>query len=151
AFRAAGPLFDANTFWAVWGPLAVADVAATAVVFVFSLVLRNHSTYDAYWSVAPVPIALWLWTLEPAGDPLRRVLVVGLLLAWALRLTWNWASGWEGLHHVDWRYRQIAQQTGRAFPLVSFLGIHLMPTVLVFLGCIPLQSALQKNAPVGLL
>src|SRR5690606_16565972 len=25
AFRAAGPLFDANTFWAVWGPLAVAD------------------------------------------------------------------------------------------------------------------------------
>ena len=30
-----------------------ADVAATLVVFLFSLLYRNSSFYDAYWSVAP--------------------------------------------------------------------------------------------------
>ncbi|HLG75184.1 MAG TPA: hypothetical protein VKX46_02145, partial [Ktedonobacteraceae bacterium] len=42
-------------------PLAVvglADLAATLVIFIFSVITRNSSMYDPYWSVAPVPIAL---------------------------------------------------------------------------------------------
>jgi steroid 5-alpha reductase family enzyme len=132
-----------------WGPLFVADVAATAVVFAFSVMLKNHSTYDAYWSVAPIAIVLWLWLEAPTGDGLRQVVVLALVLAWGLRLTWNWAHGWAGLHHEDWRYRQIAQQTGRAFLLVSFLGIHLMPTVMVFLGCLSLRAALHSDVAFG--
>ena len=34
------------------------DVVATVVIFAFSLVLRNASTYDAYWSVAPIALAV---------------------------------------------------------------------------------------------
>ena len=36
---------------------AAADVAATIVVFLFSIGLDNSSVYDPYWSVAPLPIA----------------------------------------------------------------------------------------------
>ncbi len=148
-FQVVAPLSPSTGFWSVWAPLLGADVAATVAIFACSLLLKNHSTYDPYWSVAPIALAIWLLMLPPAGDPARRVVVVSLLVLWALRLTWNWASGWEGLHHEDWRYRQIAQQTGRAFPLASFVGIHLMPTLLVFLGCLPLRSALQGGAAMG--
>ena len=29
---------------------------------------------------------------------------MAVYVVWALRLTYNWARGWPGLHHVDWRY-----------------------------------------------
>ena len=35
---------------------AGADVAATLVVFAFSVAFDNSSFYDPYWSVAPLPI-----------------------------------------------------------------------------------------------
>ncbi len=129
--------------------LAAADTAATMVVFIFSVVTHNSSCYDPYWSVAPVPIALF-WLLQPGGSggfaSARHVVVFALLCAWALRLTYNWASQWRGLSHEDWRYRDLQQQMGRLYWPVSFLGIHLMPTILVFLGCLALWPALFGGA-----
>jgi steroid 5-alpha reductase family enzyme len=78
-----------------------ADVVATCVIFGFSVRYDNSSFYDAYWSVAPVPIALY-WILIPeAGDAnaLRQLVVGTLLSVWAVRLTYNWAGGWTGLDH----------------------------------------------------
>ncbi|HLV98948.1 MAG TPA: DUF1295 domain-containing protein [Ktedonobacterales bacterium] len=124
--------------------LALADVAATVIIFLFSLATDNSSMYDPYWSVAPVPIALF-WLLQPGGSgfaALRHVLVFALLCLWAIRLTYNWASQWRGLGHEDWRYRDLHEQTGRFYWPVSFLGIHLVPTILVFLGCLALWPAL---------
>lgn len=131
--------------------IAIADVVATFVVFGFSMVSANASMYDPYWSVAPVPI-LALLLAQPAaaaGDPVRQALVGFVLVAWAVRLTTNWATGWPGLHHEDWRYVQLAEQTGRLWPLVSLLGVHLFPTVLVLAGCLPLWPALTSPAPIG--
>jgi steroid 5-alpha reductase family enzyme len=130
---------------------ARADAAATLAVFGFSFAFRNSSFYDAYWSVAPVPLALYFWANAGAvANPGRAALVGALLLAWAIRLTWNWARSWEGLHHEDWRYRQLAQQTGRAYWLVSFVALHALPTLMVFLGCLPLSVALSApGRPLG--
>lgn len=132
---------------------AVADLIATVVVFGFSMGLRNSSVYDPYWSVAPIPIVVWWMSLSEAssGDPTRQGLVLGLLLFWSVRLTWNWASGWSGLHHEDWRYVKLAAQTGAAWPVVSFLGVHLMPTVLVYLGVLAAWPALVGPAELGVL
>jgi steroid 5-alpha reductase family enzyme len=132
-------------------PIAVvglADLAATIVVFLFSVLTRNSSMYDPYWSVAPVPIALfWLWqpTSNGFANP-RHLLIFVLLCLWALRLTANWAVQWRGLGHEDWRYRDIQQQAGRLYWPVSFLGIHLMPTILVFLGCLALWPTLSDRS-----
>jgi steroid 5-alpha reductase family enzyme len=136
-------------------PLAVAlaaDVAATAVVFAASRAFDNSSLYDPYWSAAPVPIAVYFAAGAAEGVPaLRQLLVIALVTAWALRLTWNWARGWEGLHHEDWRYRDKRRETGRLYWPVSFLGIHLMPTLMVFAGCLALFPALATGTrPVGL-
>ncbi|HEY1349591.1 MAG TPA: DUF1295 domain-containing protein [Ktedonobacteraceae bacterium] len=129
--------------------LGLADLVATLVVFLSSLLVRNSSMYDPYWSVAPIPLALfWLWRPGSAGlaSP-RHLLVFALLCLWAVRLTANWALQWRGLSHEDWRYRDIQRQTGRLYWPVSLLGIHLMPTVLVFLGCLSLWPTLGERGP----
>jgi steroid 5-alpha reductase family enzyme len=134
--------------WPLWQVVAAADAAATVAVFAFSVVLDNSSVYDAYWSVAPMAIAPALaWV---GGAPFaRKAIVVGLVLLWGARLTYNWARGWQGLAHEDWRYVDM-RKTGRAYWVVSFVGIHMMPTVLVFLGCLSLFPALVTGtAPLG--
>ena len=136
----------ARAFWA--------DVVATCVVFAFSRSFDNSSFYDAYWSVAPVPIAFyWLSVPQAAGaDGLRQILVMTLLCAWAARLTWNWARGWSGLDHEDWRYVDKRRQAGSLYWLVSFAGLHMMPTLLVFAGCLALWPALAAGSrPIGAL
>jgi steroid 5-alpha reductase family enzyme len=138
---------------ATWQRVAVADVAATVVIFVFSVLFDNSSFYDAYWSVAPIPIAAWLAGSGAAagGWTPRRVVVVALVAAWGVRLTWNWARGWSGFGHEDWRYVDYRKKTGSAYWLVSFAGLHFMPTVTVFLGMLALWPALTSTAPLGAL
>ncbi len=130
-----------------------ADVAATVAIFAFSLGFSNSSFYDAYWSVAPIAIALFFALTAEAHVPAaRQLLVFALVAAWGLRLTWNWARGWHGLTHEDWRYRNLRDQMGALYWPVSFLGIHMMPTLLVFAGCLALYPALASGGrPFGLL
>jgi len=40
-----------------WLSLLIADVAATVATFIFSLIFKNASVYDPYWSVQP-PVIL---------------------------------------------------------------------------------------------
>ena len=94
--------------------VGLADLAATVVIFIFSVITNNSSMYDPYWSVAPVPIALF-WLLQPGSNGFanpRHVLIFALLCLWAIRLTTNWATQWRGLDHEDWRYQDIQKQTG---------------------------------------
>jgi steroid 5-alpha reductase family enzyme len=138
-------------------PIAVAwsaDVAATLAIFVFSFAFGNSSFYDAYWSVAPVPIAVyWVFASDPAGSsavPERQLLVGAVLLLWAVRLTANWARGWDGLEHEDWRYVDIRAKTGPLYWPVSLVALHGFPTAIVFLGLLPLWPALASGArPLG--
>ena len=125
---------------------AAADVAATIAVFAFSVAFNNSSFYDPYWSVAPIPIAVyWAARAVPGVSALRQLVVIALVCAWGARLTYNWARGWGGLRHEDWRYVDLRAQTGAAYWLVSFAGLHMMPTVQVFLGCLSLYPALAAG------
>lgn len=134
--------------------LLVADVAATCVVFGFSVAANNSSLYDPYWSVIP-PFIVLFWALAPAAaaaDRLRQLVVGVLVVAWAIRLTLNWARRWEGLGCEDWRYRDFREQWGRGYWPGSFVGIHLVPTLIVYLACLPLVPAMTgPGRPFGVL
>lgn len=129
----------------------LADVAATVIVFLFSMLLNNSSVYDPYWSVIPPFIAAHLMLINPDGDSLRQYVIFGLILFWSVRLTANWVRGWSGMNHEDWRYRKIASDTGKFYWPVSFIGIHLMPTLFVFVGCLPLWFSLGCSEPLNLI
>jgi steroid 5-alpha reductase family enzyme len=126
---------------------ALADVAATAVVFLFSLGYDNSSVYDPYWSLAPLPIAAYWASLNPDAPEARQALALLLVTLWGLRLTANWAARWQGMHDEDFRYREIRARTGRLYWPASFVSIHLMPTAWVFLAMLPLYPALARPAP----
>ena len=129
----------------------IADVAATLIVFLFSFILKNSSVYDPYWSAIPPFIVTWLIFINPEGNSFRQFLIFGLVLFWAIRLTANWARGWKGLNHEDWRYQKIAADTGKMYWPVSFVGIHLMPTIFVFMGCLPLWYSINSSEPTNLI
>jgi steroid 5-alpha reductase family enzyme len=121
-------------------PLTVAfwaDIAATLVVFGASMAVGNASLYDPYWSVAP-PVVVLAWTTHLGARP---VLVDVLVVAWAVRLTVNWAVGWGGLSHEDWRYVQVRGQSKVPWWLVNLTGIQLVPTLTVFAGLVAVWPA----------
>jgi steroid 5-alpha reductase family enzyme len=124
-----------------------ADVAATVAVFAVAMVVGNSSLYDPYWSVAPPVIAV-AWVLaSDGGVGSRQGAVVALVLVWAVRLTSNWALTWRGLGHEDWRYVQMRAQRPRGVPwwLVSLTGVQLVPTLVVFVGMVPVWPAVTAS------
>ena len=134
--------------WLLWGPATgrlwldtlIADILATLVVFAFSRVYRNSSFYDAYWSVIP-PLLLFYWWSQGDGDPVRTWLITVLVVVWAVRLTANWVYAFPGLHHEDWRYPMFRKRAGRFELVADLVAIHLIPTLQVFLGMVPVYVA----------
>jgi steroid 5-alpha reductase family enzyme len=86
-------------------------------------------------------------------NPIRQGVVLLLVTLWGLRLTWNWLRGWPGLHHEDWRYVEIRERVGKAaYWPASFVGIHLMPTLWVFAGMLPVYVVMSRGGqPFGYL
>ena len=85
-----------------WIRLLIADVAATIFVFVFSVILKNASVYDPYWSVQPIVIIAG-YALTSNITPATLLLIISIVY-WGIRLTGNWAYVFGGLNHQDWRY-----------------------------------------------
>lgn len=115
--------------------LLIADVASTIFVFLFSVIFKNASVYDPYWSVQP-PVILIAFMIE-YGASYAGIIAVAAVTLWALRLTANWAYTFGNLTHQDWRYTMLSEKCGRAYPLVNFVGIHLVPTLVVYLCTLP--------------
>ena len=139
---------------APWNAVS-ADVVATLVIFVFSRFYRNSSFYDPYWSVIPPLLAVYwfLFDAVPDVNTSRALLVIVLVWVWGIRLTANWATYWGGMKHEDWRYPLVRERAGpRGEMWVDLFGIHLFPTMQVFLGCLPIYAVMAGGtAPLGLL
>ena len=117
--------------------LFVADVVATIVVWGFGLLFRNVSVYDPYWSVAP-PLMFAAWAMYKNVFTLPVVLLLVAVWYWGGRLTGNWAYTFRGMGHEDWRYTRYREsQSPVLFHLTNFLGLNMMPTVLVFFAMMP--------------
>jgi steroid 5-alpha reductase family enzyme len=146
--------FAAGAAWFVWGPGTswlwldglIADLIATVVIFVASRMHHNSSFYDAYWSVLPplLMLAWWIKADTPADDP-RSWLAMAVIAFWAIRLTGNWIYGWPGLHHEDWRYPMVRERAGKAELAADLMGIHVFPTLQVFLGMVPVYVVLTRT------
>jgi steroid 5-alpha reductase family enzyme len=120
--------------------LGLATLVATVVVFAISLLVDNSSIYDPYWSLQPLAIAgYYLWVGRAHLEP-RQIIVTVLVLLYAVRLTSNFYRDWPGLQKEDFRYVSFRERFGKAYWPVSFFGIHLFPTVMVYLGCLPLYA-----------
>jgi steroid 5-alpha reductase family enzyme len=131
----------------------VADCVATLVIFGWSVAYDNSSFYDAFWSVIPIAIvSYWITMAEPSVSILRTAAIAAVVLVWGARLTFNWARGWSGLDHEDWRYVDFRARSPRFYWAISFGGIHFYPTLIVFAGLAAVYPALVTSGrQVGLI
>ena len=123
--------------------LFIADVIATVAIFIISVLLKNASVYDPYWSMQPIIISFLLATVKGIGLPALFLLIaIGI---WGVRLTANWAYTFKGLLYEDWRYVLLKEKTGVWYPLINFIGIHMIPTVVVYLCVLPAVFVIQES------
>lgn len=118
-----------------WLNLLLADIFATVLTFVFSIIFKNASVYDPYWSVQPIVILTYAVVVN--GLNTFRLLLLIAVYFWGIRLTANWAYTFKGLNFQDWRYSMLSDTTGKLYPFVNFLGIHMFPTIVVYLCTLP--------------
>ncbi len=138
-----GILLNQVLTYEYWLNLLIADVAGTVLVFGFSLLFSNASVYDPYWSVFPIAAM----TVFALGRELTilNILHLAVVWLWGVRLTGNWVYTFNGLNSQDWRYTMLQNRTGKLYPAVNFLGIHLVPTLIVYLCVLPAIFALQHH------
>ena len=127
----------------LWLNLLIADVVATVVTFIFSVLFKNASVYDPYWSVQPIVILLAF----AIGQNLSLIegIFIAVVCVWGIRLTANWAYTFNGLTHQDWRYSMLKNKVGAFYPIVNLLGIHLVPTLIVYACTLPAVMVIQSD------
>jgi steroid 5-alpha reductase family enzyme len=112
-----------------------ADLSMTIVTFLFSLLKRNSSVYDPYWTLIPFYfLIIWYVYFNGSDWGIYQWVCAAAVSFWSWRLSLSWARGWPGWHHEDWRYVEFRKQFGKFFQVINFLAIHLYPTVIVFLA-----------------
>ena len=133
----------------IWLKITIWHVNATILIYLGSVLLKNSSLYDPFWSVAPVPIVLYL-SIQSENSILLKMLVVFPILLWAARLTRNWVISWEGFDHEDFRYIDLKNTNKYKAEFNNFFGIHLFPTFIVNICLYPLVYIFINDVDVNI-
>ena len=122
----------------------VADIVATIVVYLGSLIFNNTSVYDPYWSVAPMVMAPLFALFINAINPFTITIIV-IIEIWGIRLTLNWFKRFKNLNYEDWRYNKFKQKYNKfIYQLINLFGFHLMPTLVVYVAMLPVFSYINQ-------
>lgn len=115
----------------------LADIFATVVVYLFSIIFKNTSVYDPYWSLVPWVLML-LVIIEVKNFSVPILILFAAFSFWSWRLTINWAITFKDMSHEDWRYEIYRKSYPRPFfEVINFFGLQMMPTLVVFGGTWP--------------
>ena len=124
---------------------AAFTATATVLLFLVSAFTSDVSVYDPYWSVAP-PVILLAVLLKYRIWNLNAAILLAVIWLWSLRLTANWYGTYRGLGREDWRYAMYRRKYPPVlFQLISFFGLHFVPTVVVYAGLVSALYAVQRT------
>ena len=138
-----------NLHFELWINLLISDIVATVFVFIFSVVLKNASVYDPYWSVQPIVIVIGFSFVNKLN--LASILAIVAVCLWGIRLTINWVYTFKNLYHQDWRYTMLKEKTGKYYIFINFIGIHLVPTLVVYSCILPVVYLMHFVSKVNAL
>lgn len=114
----------------------IMDLTTTVIIFIFSWIFNNASIYDPYWSVLPQVMVIFL-ALDGDTFHWSSYIMIVLIELWGLRLTLNCLIRFKNLKHQDWRYTNFQEKHPKLWPLINLTGIHLFPTIVVYLLMLP--------------
>lgn len=122
------------------------DVISTFIIYLLSLVIKNSSLYDAYWSLTPWVMLTYLIILNYNNLNIYHYIVYIVFSFWSFRLTLNWIITFENRKWIDWRYQDLKAKSNKyTWQFINFFGIMMMPTLLVFVAFIPLIYVININ------
>lgn len=119
----------------IWNIL-IANVVSTIVIYIIGCIYKTASIYDPYWSIQTVFIYICLMIYYKTIN-VGNVIFLICILFWAIRLTYNFIHGFNDISYIDWRYKMLKEKTNKLYPIVNLLGIHLVPTLIVYFASIP--------------
>lgn len=115
----------------------IANIISTIYIWLVGTCLKTASIYDPYWSVQTVVIAIFLM-IKSNNFSVGVVIYLVPILFWSIRLTYNFITTFHDLSYIDWRYKMLKEKTKLFYPFVNLLGIHMIPTMIVFVASLPL-------------
>lgn len=122
------------------------NIFLTLFIFMFSFRFGNPSMYGPFWSVIPAYIiGYWWYSTMAMPNYLVWGITSAVVIIWSIRLTHNWARSWQGMQQQDWRHLLYQDKTGKWYLMVNFVGIHMLPTLLVWVACIPIAYIFTSN------
>lgn len=125
---------------------AAFTAVATLILFAASVFLSDVSVYDPYWSVAP-PVMLFANMQKYRLWNVNAVVLLILVCVWSFRLTLNWYITYKGIGREDWRYAQYRKRYSPfVFQIISFFGLHFVPTLVVFGGMVGALYAIRQES-----
>jgi steroid 5-alpha reductase family enzyme len=116
--------------------LLLVNLFMTFIIWILSLIIKNASLYDPYWSVIPPVLLLFVLIDLNMNLNFSIYLLMFSLSFWSIRLTYNWAVNWQNFNHIDWRYQKIKDKAPKLYFLTNLLAIQLFPTMIVFIQLI---------------
>lgn len=124
--------------------LFVFDIIATTIIWILSLIIKNSSLYDAYWSITPMILTTYLLLNKELN--IYHIIFLIAFFAWSLRLTINWIYTFKGIKWIDWRYQMYKENNNFfVWHIINFFGIQMMPTLFVFAGFMPIYYILNLD------
>lgn len=133
-----------NEITPIWLML-IADVVMTILIFLIGNKLKNASLYDPYWSVVPMFIAILWIVIYGFNLSYSNLILILVLFLWGIRLTYNWWKNWTGFSSQDWRYDLLRDKSPRIYPITNLFGIHMIPTLVVYIQMINIYDSLNSN------
>lgn len=123
-------------------------VAITLLVWVASLVRRDASIVDLFWSLTFIVAGIIYASTTDAPTGVRTTLTLVLVTVWGLRLsgylTWrNWGEP------EDHRYRRMRERGGPSWPYKNLLTVFWGQGILAWIVSAPLLAGVDGTGNLG--
>lgn len=128
---------------------AIACLVVSGVCWLLSVVTHEHSWVDRLWSITPIGYVAWF--AHVGGWSARGILLTTLVLAWGVRLTFNFArKGGYAKGGEDYRWLELKKRMSPlAFAAFNVLFVALFQNVLLLGITLPAHAAIATAAPLG--
>ena len=126
--------------------LGVFDIVCTAIIWLFTVIFKNTSIYDPYWSFIPMVMVTYAF-FKIGNFNYMSIIFLIVFNLWGLRLTINWIITYTDFSYEDWRYRKYRDTCSPfLFQVINFVGLIYVPTIVVFLGMLPIFDLFMAPA-----
>jgi steroid 5-alpha reductase family enzyme len=139
-------MFDINTFCYT----LVVLFGIAIVLWIASRIKKDVGIVDSFWSLMILAAGICFLLLSDTTITDRHSVVILLLTAWAIRLsfhiTWrNWGQ------EEDSRYQTIRKNNQTNFELKSLYIVFLLQAFLAVIVALPLMSIFSSNSTINIL